>query len=395
MSLESLNILKKKGILPSQKQETRKKTLKIKGFTQKDQIFLKETRYPLIKKMSVFHDQSSLEIPFLEKNYLISNLTFFDVETTGLSTGSGSVVFLAGIGQIIDNQLVITQVFLDSYEGEAFFLKKIAGLLDKKTWITYNGKSFDAPIYKSRITFQNTLNKSMANRMVAEPVLTDHIDLLHFMRRFFKEKMESFTLSSVENYFLQEPRPHDISGAEVPLIYFDFIKDKNPQPLQQIFYHNEIDILSLVKILGQLVTFFQKENYKELDPYSSSRYFMREKKMDLAESVLSSEQFNQEFRSIKMLSGVYKKKGDYQQAKKLWQRLAYESTDFDLYPYEELAKYYEHIEKDFSLALDWVNQAMQKIEIQRSLDKFIDFNLYQLLNKRKLRLLQKIHKITR
>ena len=47
------------------------------------------------------------------------DLIFYDTETTGLSTGAGSIVFLVGMGRIEDDSLVVEQV-LHGHVAEAW-----------------------------------------------------------------------------------------------------------------------------------------------------------------------------------------------------------------------------------------------------------------------------------
>ncbi len=48
-------------------------------------------------------------------------LVFFDLETTGLSHGAGTVAFMAGIARFNEKGLLIHQILLADYPGEAAF----------------------------------------------------------------------------------------------------------------------------------------------------------------------------------------------------------------------------------------------------------------------------------
>ena len=78
---------------------------------------------------------------------------YFDTETTGLSTGAGTVIFLAGLAWLEANQVVVRQFLLPDYPHEAALLRNVAAeLAGAERVITYNGRAFDLPMLASRLT---------------------------------------------------------------------------------------------------------------------------------------------------------------------------------------------------------------------------------------------------
>src|SRR6202521_4825396 len=72
---------------------------------------------------------------------------YFDTETTGLSTGAGTVVFLAGLGHVEGDRLVVRQLLLPDYPHEAALLRLVTGeLAALPRVVTYNGRGFDLPL---------------------------------------------------------------------------------------------------------------------------------------------------------------------------------------------------------------------------------------------------------
>ena len=63
-----------------------------------------------------------------------------------------------------------------------------------------------------------------------------------------------------------------------------------------------------------------------------------------------------------MCSFAYKKQKEWEKAEASWQEIISLSRQFDLYPYEELAKYYEHKLKDYNRAGDIVEEALSKLK---------------------------------
>ena len=77
---------------------------------------------------------------------------YFDTETTGLSTGAGTVIFLAGLARREGANLVVTQYLLPDYPHEhALLAVVVEGLMASDRLVSYNGRSFDIPILLSRL----------------------------------------------------------------------------------------------------------------------------------------------------------------------------------------------------------------------------------------------------
>jgi uncharacterized protein len=55
-----------------------------------------------------------------------------------------------------------------------------------------------------------------------------------------------------------------------------------------------------------------------------------------------------------------KKTGQIERARSLWEEMSTWSTQRDMFPYVELAKYYEHKAKDIDRAVSCVEQALKK-----------------------------------
>src|SRR5205814_7997450 len=73
---------------------------------------------------------------------------FFDLETTGLSGGAGTYAFLAGCGRFgRDGAFITRQFVMTQYADERPLLEAVAGeLAGAGALVSFNGKSFDAPV---------------------------------------------------------------------------------------------------------------------------------------------------------------------------------------------------------------------------------------------------------
>jgi len=192
-------------------------------------------------------DLNANNIPLLE------DFIFFDLETTGLSGGSGTVAFLAAFGQVFSNtvrgkrgyMMRLTQYLLLDYPGQNDFLENVLAHFknEKSIIVTYNGKCFDSQILKSMC---------IMNRIT--PPEYSHVDLLHPSRRLWKRIIQDCSQSSVETKIIGLDRSGDISGALAPDIWFDFIKTGNTEWLIKICDHNKADILGLAAILSTIIS---------------------------------------------------------------------------------------------------------------------------------------------
>ncbi|MDR2965717.1 MAG: ribonuclease H-like domain-containing protein [Treponema sp.] len=185
----------------------------------------------------------------------IKDFLFFDLETTGLSRGHGTVAFLAAFGRFVpEDKLKITQYLLLDYSGENDFLEAVLGEFKNKksVIVTYNGKCFDSPILKTRC---------LVNRIKPPEYL--HADLLYPARRLWKKIISSCSQVSVETNILGIDRDDDIPGALAPEIWFEFLKTGRTDRLLGICDHNTADISGLAKMLSAMISIAQDPVYTE------------------------------------------------------------------------------------------------------------------------------------
>ena len=80
---------------------------------------------------------------------------FFDLETTGLSGGAGTLAFLVGCGWFDDDGGFVTRQFLLArHADERALLEAVAAELARAgALVSFNGKSFDAPLLETRYLF--------------------------------------------------------------------------------------------------------------------------------------------------------------------------------------------------------------------------------------------------
>lgn len=213
------------------------------GFTPvAELVSIRESSFPVAEaQLSALAHRPGLLLP---PEADVERLAFFDTETTGLSAGAGTVIFLFGIGRLRRGVFEIQQYFLDDFPGEPEFLRLIAAALDGIEYlVSYNGRAFDAGILRTR---------GLMNR-VAIPE-TSHLDLLYPARRLFSAALPDCRLSSIETQVLGLPRDDDIPGALIPEVYLERLRTGRSTDLRRVVEHHATDISSLFALLAHLET---------------------------------------------------------------------------------------------------------------------------------------------
>jgi len=286
---------------------------------------------------------------------------FLDVETTGLAGGAGTYAFLVGIGWFRGQDFHLRQVFMRDYSEEPALVSVLEETLAPLSGIvSFNGKAFDVPLLESRFI--------MSRRrfpLSAAP----HLDLLHTARRLWRLRLESCRLSNLETEILGLARHGDVPSHLVPQLYFDYLRYGRTGPMEGVFYHNAQDILSLAALAALSCRVFDDPLCHSSDCgedlYSLGRLYGQVGLGQRAEQALraaldTTEPHVLRSQAVRDLSFHLKRQEEWSEAVKLW-HLAIDENHGQLYPFVELAKYYEHRAKDFQKAEELVLRAIDLV----------------------------------
>ena len=288
----------------------------------------------------------------------INKTVFLDTETTGLAGGAGTYIFLVGVGYFERDQFCIRQYFMRDYNEERALLSALNDLLANfKAVVTYNGKTFDLPLMESRYIM------SGMKMSLKDPY---HFDLLYPARRLWKKRLESCSLSTVEREILKVSRDDDVPGYLIPEIYFKYLRTKDARAIKQVFEHNLQDILSLVALVSRMCFLVEDPlNNTEygMDIFSIGKMFDEEKRYEQStyyytEALKHNLAEEEALEILRLSSFAYKRQGKWEEAEEIWKEIIERSREFIYYPYEELAKYYEHYLKDYQKAEKAVEEAL-------------------------------------
>lgn len=320
----------------------------------------------------------------------LEEMLFFDTETTGLAGGSGTYIFLLGLGFFRGENFHVRQYFMSDYHEEEALLWGVNQLFDRgfKILVTYNGKSYDFPLLQTRY---------IMTRQPFHLNTSHHLDLLFPTRRLWKRRLQDCTLQNIEKEVLKIRRSGDIPGYLIPQVYFRYLRNKDARPLKPVFTHNQQDIISLVLLairIGQVLEDPLEMGKSALDLCSIGKVFEGCKDFQYSskcyEEALKCDLSDEEaVEALKLCAFAYKKQLNWDKAEAAWRDIISLSRDFLLYPYEELAKYYEHQKKDYSQAENIVEEALQRLNrenisgsVKAEWRKGLDYRLARIKRKR-------------
>jgi len=312
----------------------------------------------------------------------INKTIFLDTETTGLAGGAGTYIFLVGVGYFEGDQFCVRQYFMRDYNEERALLSALNDLLSNfKAVVTYNGKTFDLPLMESRYIM------SGMKMSLKDPY---HFDLLYPARRLWKRRLESCSLSTVEREILKVIRDDDVPGYLIPEIYFRYLRTKDARAIKQVFEHNLQDILSLVALVSRMCFLVEDPlNNTEygMDIFSIGKMFDEEKRYEQSthyytEALKHNLAEEEVLEILRLSSFAYKRQGKWEEAEEIWKEIIERSREYIYYPYEELAKYYEHYLKDYQKAEMVVEEALN-IEENIFLREKLQYRLDRIKRKEK------------
>jgi len=335
--------------------------------TPSGQVFVVETHYKsdILRGSIKLKPSASLEvIASYAKAQQITDLkieqfAFIDTETTGLGLGAGVYTFMVGIGRFEGDYFRLAQFFLREPGEEAAQLAAIEEFLTPcEAWVSFNGKAFDIPLLN---------NRYIINGWPVPLKEAPHIDLLHLARRLWKARLPSRALGDLEEKILGSTRSQqDVPGWMVADLYFDYLHTHDARPLLGVFYHNEMDVVSLAALLAHMADLLANplDGSVEygLDLIAIAKLYADLGQLDTAARIyqrgLEHDDVQKEayWQALKDLSFLHKKRQDLEAACKLWELAAQAEQ---IYAYVELAKVSEHHHKDFPTALRWTQTAIE------------------------------------
>jgi uncharacterized protein YprB with RNaseH-like and TPR domain len=330
-------------------------------------ILIREKEYPLTTKHGLYElgelhsiveswNGTDFQHPLSVAGFQSADLFFFDTETTGLGGGTGNTIFLLGYARVLQDKVIIRQLFLPSPASEVALYHYFLQDVDYTTLVTYNGKAFDWPQVKTRHT--------LIRDEVPKLPKFGHFDLLHASRRIWKNEYESLKLSIVEKEILSISRESDIPGFMAPMIYFHYLEDQNPEGIFGIMSHNETDILTLITLYTHISNkLLHAKEGSRAEQLEVARWLDAVGERGAAiknyYSLLESDS-SQTWATKLALAALCKKEKNMEEAIRLWIELYTDNQTPDKERVNvaiELAKYFEHKKGVLTDALEYAKRA--------------------------------------
>jgi uncharacterized protein len=307
---------------------------------------------------------------------------FLDTETSGLAGGTGTFIFLIGLGFRTEVGFRLIQLFMRDPSQESALLETLTRVTAPfEVIVSFNGKGFDVPILNTR---------HVMNNIPSPFVEMEHIDMLSLARKLWRNRLPSRALKDLEVDILSLSRTQEeVPGWMIPELYYEYLRSGDARPLEGVFYHNGMDILSLAAIFNIVSDMLSDPITNPipfvLDSIAVARMYEELGRLDVA-IYLYEKSLDQNLplpfflQTLQRFALLYRKQGEWEKAAGLWKKaMDYHQVEAGI----ELAKYYEHQLRNYAEALHWAHSsvdcvarlsipAYQKKTLLNNLDRRLD-----------------------
>lgn len=329
-------------------------------------ILVREYSAPADERLYALPVDALRRIGYSRPEMDIERALFLDTETTGLSGGVGTVAFLVGIGWIRDGAFYVRQILMKDYASEGMLIEEMQRCSQGfDTTVSFNGRTFDLPLLETRCTMNRT--RSPYAKM-------ECVDLLAPARRLWRRRLGSVRLAHLEEKILGYVREDDLPGSEVPQRYFDFLRTGDMALLEDVIDHNRQDILSMGTLLAEICDAYgnPRKCRETADLFSLGLTLGKQGEKSGAEllyrmaaqprpvtSIQALVDCSYRAQANRELCHLLRRDGRFAEQKELLERMC-AANEAGAWPHIELAKIYEHREKDCRAALRCALRGMER-----------------------------------
>jgi uncharacterized protein YprB with RNaseH-like and TPR domain len=269
---------------------------------------------------------------------------FVDTETSGLAGGTGTIAFMLGLARLDAHRLVVRQYLLSRFAGErAMLVDALAWLGEGSGLVSYNGKSFDLPLLKTRSRLAGL-----------QPAAWDrpHLDLLYGVRCAFERRWPDCRLATAEQRLLGVQRHDDLPGSEAPAAWLAHLQQGDVSRLAGVLAHNCQDLVSLAGLLPVLAAAHAEPAAHRADGLRIARRWLRAGQPVRARALLEAGLPGLCAQGRLLLARLRQRGGQLAAAAALLESLAAQGSVAAM---EQLAKHHEHVTRDLGLALRYAS----------------------------------------
>lgn len=292
---------------------------------------------------------------------------FVDTETTGLSGGTGTTVFMLGMARVVGPELVLRQYVLSRFAGErAMFAAATDWMSDDDVLLSFNGRSFDLPLLQARARLLGC-HDPFAGK--------SHVDLLHPTRRAFGGLWPDCRLLSAEQRLLGFERINDLPGSEAPASWLAYLQRGDASRLPGVVQHNQWDLVSLAVLLPALADVYTDPAHWQANIAAVARGYAARGHQLRAFDVLQRNRASLDEVGALEFARMLRRRRQWPEACAIWQGLL-ESGNVEAI--EQLAKYHEHVCRNYVQALHYAQRLPQAPDhvrrVRRLVEKISDLN---------------------
>jgi tetratricopeptide (TPR) repeat protein len=225
--------------------------------------------------------------------------------------------------------------------------------------VTFNGKSFDWPLLETRYRMTRKIRPASPRA---------HLDFLHPARNLWRVRLGSVRLAELEKHVLGWNRGADLISEMIPQFYFDYLRGGPPEPLVQIFLHNQMDLRGLAGLASRIIAVLadpRTDGADGLELFGVSRICERRGDMaraqkHYAQSLAAALPAETDRAARRSLARLAKRAGDLTLALKLWESILGNSRE-GLEAYRQLAIHYERRAREPQRAAMLARQALAEL----------------------------------
>ena len=212
---------------------------------------IKEKDYNALINNQCIHD---IDASFC---FNLRDFLFLDIETLDLYDGP---MIIIGLGYFTNSSFEIHILYARDVSEEIAICEHLKNCVfpNFKSFVTYNGKTFDIPYMARRFIYyynNNPMIKKQDKLYDSVNNIYHHIDLYHNCRRMFKGLYEKYSLTNMEEKLLDLKRENEMPSSLIGLSYRKYLQDPHRYVglMKECIDHNYFDVYSMPLILNKLL----------------------------------------------------------------------------------------------------------------------------------------------